>query len=252
MSDPAAPPPPGRDPGERDTSALPADAGEAARPDKREANKARRRERILASARALIIEAGAASFSMQMLADRSNVSLATIYNLIGQKHDLLLEIFSTDLDVFNREVAGSATSDPLDRTFEALDIATRHLFHAYDYSRALFGALFSTSGHELARLFQRPRANYWAGMVTEAMEKGLLLPDAKPPLVSSVLDDVYRSVMMRWLWIDMDARRFRALLGHRFAIVLLAFATPEGAVRLRRELTRSEEQLTRQRVAQDG
>ena len=51
-----------------------------------------RRQRILARARKLLADSDADAFSVRNLAAAANVSATTIYNLIGDKNTLMLEI----------------------------------------------------------------------------------------------------------------------------------------------------------------
>lgn len=204
--------------------------------DRREVNMAKRRERIVNAARELIVETGTDSFSMKVLADKSDVSLATIYNLIGQKHDVLVQVFRSDIHQFFEDLGHGPHEAPFEHVFETIGVAVRNLFRDHRYYRVLFSALFSTSGFDLVQLYQQPRAHFWVETINQAIAQGLLIEGIKPSEVSHVLDDIYRSALIRWLWGTLDEPRCRALVSHRFTVVLLGYATPKGAALLRPRL----------------
>ena len=76
----------------------------------REDSKSARRQAILTAARALIQADRAGDFTMAALAETAGVSLATPYNLLGSKAQILLEIVREDIF---EPVAGLAV--PADR-----------------------------------------------------------------------------------------------------------------------------------------
>ena len=55
----------------------------------RSINKQKRRERILTEARTIIAERGFDAFNLRDLAERSALTVPTVYNLIGNKDEIL-------------------------------------------------------------------------------------------------------------------------------------------------------------------
>ncbi|MEM1403623.1 MAG: TetR/AcrR family transcriptional regulator [Pseudomonadota bacterium] len=80
----------------------------------RVANKQKRREQILEGARALLLEGGYDAFTTRKLAERSGVSVPTIYNLIGGKEDVLSALIASSEREFWDTVEFPKKDDDLD------------------------------------------------------------------------------------------------------------------------------------------
>ena len=64
---------------------------------RREIGKAERRRRIIAAAGALLRESGLDAVSMAQIAERAEVSPATLYNLFQTKGAIFRQVFDVDL-----------------------------------------------------------------------------------------------------------------------------------------------------------
>jgi len=69
-------------------------------PSARATGKDHRRARLIRAARDLITERADGSFSMQELAARAELSLATPYNLLGSKAAILQEVYRAETEGF--------------------------------------------------------------------------------------------------------------------------------------------------------
>ena len=82
-----------------------------------------RRERILAAARSIIMEAAYAGLSMRSLAENSRVTIPTIYNLIGTKDAVAFAVVAELLQGFTSRLGAqdAVFQDPaVDRFRETL------------------------------------------------------------------------------------------------------------------------------------
>jgi AcrR family transcriptional regulator len=193
----------------------------------REAAKGVRREKILAAARELIAEHGGTNFSMQGLAERAGMSLATPYNLIGTKQELLLLLFETDLGAFAKELDFSAQVSFIEKFKRVVEHTARRFITREDYLRPLYEAIMEPSNHELRQIFHKPRARFWTSILDDAVEVGGVREDLNPRLVAAVLDDLLRAVVNRWIWRNIPNKHIEAELGFRVFSFLLGISTPQ-------------------------
>src|SRR6201993_775251 len=89
----------------------------------REKQAGERRDRILAAARKLIRATGGTGFSMRALAEESEVSLATPYNLFGSKSGVLYALLNASLDRVDRAAITFSSSNAVERVLEVAGIA---------------------------------------------------------------------------------------------------------------------------------
>jgi AcrR family transcriptional regulator len=100
----------------------------------RETNKSTRRQTILAAARALIRADRGGDFTMAALAETAGVSLATPYNLLGSKAQILMEIVREDIFEPVAGLAAPADEDlagwvtDLARTLAGVYYPNRHFY----------------------------------------------------------------------------------------------------------------------------
>ncbi len=90
---------------------------------RRELSKAERRSRIVEAAASLLRESGFDSVSMLQIAERADVSPATVYNLFLSKAAVFQHVFDRDLSEYERLVEAAPARDALDRIFKAIDVA---------------------------------------------------------------------------------------------------------------------------------
>jgi TetR/AcrR family transcriptional regulator len=74
------------------------------RPSRRQRERLRHREEILAAAQAVFSEKGYVSATMEEIAARSEYALATVYNLFGNKSELYSETVLLQIERFRTEV----------------------------------------------------------------------------------------------------------------------------------------------------
>lgn len=128
----------------------------------RERSKAERRKRILEAASLLIRESGSTDFSMQDLAGRAGISLATTYNLIGVKAAVLYELLDRSLDVLGSQQAKILAIKALaPRVEEHAIVAARHFGSDADYHRPLMRYLLGAYEPERRPLFMGKAHQYW-------------------------------------------------------------------------------------------
>ena len=98
------------------------------RPSLREVNIEARRQRILEAARALIAAGGMQALSMRKLAAKAGLSVTTLYNLYGVRHEILHALVDDAVDrIVELLDAEAPLADPLERCRAVITVSIRHL-----------------------------------------------------------------------------------------------------------------------------
>ena len=118
----------------------------------RNANMAIRRDRILDSARSIIAESGFEALSLRDLAHRAQVTVPTIYNLIGNKAAVVAQLFNDTLTPFEHLKYINDRDDPVGSPEHFFDTLIASLGENEHYHRAEFLARehMREAGDELA------------------------------------------------------------------------------------------------------
>jgi len=115
----------------------------------RQANKERRRQRILEQARELIANQGYEAFTISELASRSQVSIPTIHNLFGKKHDIVRELCAELVTRIDQVMAQPELVDPV----ASAEVFIDSLLALYRQDEAFYRAAFVAA--ERTGLFER-------------------------------------------------------------------------------------------------
>lgn len=190
-----------------------------------EDHKTDRRERILTAAKQLLASSGYDALTMRDLAETARVSVPTIYNLIGGKHSVLVELFEEMFMGVSQSVPNDAEAPPLERVVAILEGGYRVLLDAPSYSRALV-EMCLTSGEEEAQELRQSLDTRFIGLMACVLEDG-----KRQRCVESWVDGVavastmyagYISSLLRWAKREItdeqlpaisNASAFLALLG---------------------------------------
>ncbi len=90
-------------------------------------NMQKRRDRILSEARRLIVEQGYEALNTRDLAKAAGVTAPTLYNLIGNKEQILIELFIEAVERIEARLTEFESAPPLDMA-EAIVIQSTDLF----------------------------------------------------------------------------------------------------------------------------
>ena len=108
-------------------------------------HRAERTERILATARKLIAEKGYEGIKMRELARESRVSVPTIYNLCGDKDQVLARAVEGQFSMLLRALGDSQKSQGVDRVINIVEGCAREMVRISNYSHAVL-SVFVESG----------------------------------------------------------------------------------------------------------
>ena len=208
---------------------------------RRELSKAERRQRIVEAATSLLRENGFDGVSMLQIADRADVSPATVYNLFQTKAAVLQQVFDSDLSEYERLVEAARARDALDRIFKAVDVAAALYRGDPGFYRAM-AQLHRGSAPRPA--IAEPRIGFWQRMVAAAQADGRLLLSADPQLLGVTLSQTIRGAFSEWAGGVISAERLAEETAYGFALALLAYAAPDASDDLTARLRKLEAALT--------
>ena len=181
----------------------------------RNINKEKRRQRILSAARSLLVDAGYDAFTTRRLAKRADLTVPTIYNLIGGKEDVLRTLVVDAGESFWNNISfphqredpndvESFLNDCVDHVIQqpdvmrALVIASDRLVGAYAYTdqsaidnAGASGVAFSTRG------------------VRSLRELGLLCGVLSSTALGEMMFAMFRDAHRDWAYNLVDGEQFR-------------------------------------------
>lgn len=191
---------------------------------RRELGKAERRRRIVDAAAALVRRTSVDQVSMVEIAERAEVSPATLYNLFKTKEAILREIYDEDLAAYQREVEAAPCASALERIFVAMDMAADLYQRDPIFYRNMAKAGSPTL--EMRAAIDEPRAVYWQSRVAAAVAEKRLRATADPEQLGAALAHLLRGAYLDWTAHVITAARMAAEQRYGAALMLLAFAAP--------------------------
>jgi len=208
---------------------------------RRQQAKDERRARIVAAAHNLMRHVGVEEMSMKQVALHAGVSLSTVYNLFESKEDVLARVFNEAFDRYRVSVLERASEDPLQRFFDAVDIAAEFYSADIPFYRSSVWLVEADSSYKLS--LQKPRFGFFRDLVGRAIRAGLLRTDTDAYVLGLMVVPMFSAPYQAWAggWISIDEFRARAKLG--IAIVLEGYATSEHRARFDALLAELEAQV---------
>jgi AcrR family transcriptional regulator len=216
---------------------------------RREANVAARRQRILESARTLLVEAGQDGLSMRKLAREADLSVTTLYNLVGSREDILRALIEDSAERFESTVTVPASfGDSLSRTVNAFDSVLRYLVDDAAILKPLIVANFATGYVEELRkeergLYLRGAKESVRECLLDALAEGQIRDVVRPEFLEAQFYVGLELALDRWAFGFLDDDEFRAKSLSGAYLTLLAVASPESRPQLERELRKLERRL---------
>ncbi|PWL24852.1 MAG: TetR/AcrR family transcriptional regulator [Altererythrobacter sp. XM-24bin4] len=205
----------------------------------REDKKSQRAERILDHARAMIAEEGFDALKIRELAARAELTVPTIYNLIGGKSEILARIIEALVERLH-EVQSQTGDDDIEAGFEQQITRLADLFaQDEDFYRAAFvagdrsGLFEQRSDHGIfARSLQQP-----VEACRSAQAAGLLQGAISAEQLGRQVYDSYRLARQDWAngYFDLEGFRTQALTG--VFLSLAADAAPAFRERLLKRIS---------------
>jgi AcrR family transcriptional regulator len=220
----------------------------------REQGKARRRERILGAAVTLLSEEGVEGFTTARLAERAEVSVATLYNLIGSREAILDELVGWMFQSFQ-----SFLDARCDERIEPLQRIDRYALAASDFirrdeasNRAALRAIFSLNLNRGSSPLVHGVSRRGHGLLLDALsqcqQQGQLHSAAQCELMAEQMVFSHSILLESWAAGFISTERFSLTCRLHFWTVVNAWADPSLALQLQSQL----EQIHREIAALDN
>ena len=200
-----------------------------------------RRERILRMAHELLAKGGFEALSLRELARQAAVTVPTIYNLIGNKEELLVALFAQAVGEIESRMRAAQAVDPLGLA-EAVVTESTGLFAEDDgfYRAALLAveALDQAGSHpdKVARLFAGGEALIRAG-IDACRAAGLLRGRLSATVLVEHFLRSFRTLCRSWAFGQLPMAAFRQAALTDLYVTLAADAVETFQARLARRIT---------------
>jgi AcrR family transcriptional regulator len=205
----------------------------------REKQTAERKRRILDVADKLIRQTGGIEFSMRMLAELSEVSPATPYNLFGSKEGILSSSLARSLTRTVFEGLSPKSADPLDFVITASGTAVDLLVEQKQLLRPLYQYLLGVIDPVHRPVHIKRSVKYWRTVAETGLDGacgGKGVDDTDRESVGYMLFAHFVGLLELWVHEDIDDATFRARAIYGGLQMILPFAGEESAVGLRSRL----------------
>ncbi len=176
-------------------------------------SKADRRARIIEEAWHLLGQNGFGGLSLRKLAAAAEVTVPTIYNLIGGKGQILNEIFADGIGMIEQELEKIDEDHPLEIAEAVVIEATRMIGENEKYYRSAYIAadhISRTTDEALGwKQLGKRSATMQENAVRLAQEQGLLRGDVPARLLAEQIFANYRLAAQTWAFGHSTLETFR-------------------------------------------
>ena len=158
----------------------------------------RRRTRVLDEARKLVAEAGYDGVTMRLLAERSQVASATLYNIYGNKETLIATAVSELLEE-QMERGRQQSGGGLDGELNRIEWIAAEIMRMPEYARAMVTVYFSGTADNIVRdLLRGITSSNYTRMLDGLKRDGGLFPWVNLELAASELANHEYAVVHDW------------------------------------------------------
>jgi AcrR family transcriptional regulator len=201
--------------------------GEITSPGLRERNKAKRRDAVLDAALDLLDRPGTDAPTTEQIAERAEVSVATVYNLVGTREQLLMAL----VDRLIGDVAGAAREllndrEPVAALRELIAAAIDLLTSRTDAHRKVILHLTAAATPDLHTKLSPATA--FTEALRRAQDDKVLRDDLSAEALAFQLYLSFNGALLRWAAGALTDERFKAAALHGLGVVLAASATTRG------------------------
>ena len=206
----------------------------------RQANKLRRRQKILSSARELIASRGFEAFTLSELAAQAEVTVPTIHNLIGKKSDIFQELVEEMVLRIEHAFAQMDIHDPI----EAAETFIDNLLDLYRADEAFYKAAFVAGErtklfeHELPTGIFAKSLKLAEQICLDGQKDGYLCGAVDAHALALQLFGCQRLARQDWVNGYIDLQQYRRQVMAGMLITYAADATPEFRERGMTELVK--------------
>lgn len=189
---------------------------------RRERKKREAKNRIVECAAALFAEREYGATTMDDIAERADVSRATVFNYFARKEDIVLAWFTDRRAEFAHLLAGGQGDTPgrLRAAFRAL----AHIFeHSPEIGRGMVRAWLQAGGSLLTP--ESDTSRLFTEVIRDGQDAGDIAVEIDPDRTGHVLFDAYQGELNRWATAEGEPRDLERPLLAILDIILSGIAT---------------------------
>ena len=191
--------------------------------DLRTTNKLRRRHQILQAAHDLIAREGIGSLSMRTLADTAQVSVPTIYALVGARDDVITALMAEGVHRFDKGLA-ALDSRGLFRVTDLVELLTGIVDHERELVRGLLASgMLASAGTSRFVLLHRMREELERAFA-QAVAEGELAAATDPGVAATAMVRLGLGAIVDWAVQTGGAEDLRTDLLRSVSVVIAAFS----------------------------
>jgi AcrR family transcriptional regulator len=211
----------------------------------RERQKQSRRGQILDAAANLIRKEGADGVNMRTLAADANLSLATVYNLMGGQEDVLAAVVARAIDSIEAAIVEEPHDDALSacmatiaRSFAAFEAHKAECKPALIVAHDMGDEKKTSERGQPFRALEARATEMQTRAIRRAQEDGAFDPDFDPDAIGRALFASYIHHLMDWANSRAAVNVIAARAAFDAALILLSGARGPARERLRQEIIR--------------
>lgn len=212
-------------------------------------NKDRRRRQILTAARRLILAGGLDALTMRDLAAAAEVSVRTLYNLLGTQEHIVAALIDEAMTAMEAAVAATPAEAPLDRLAAIMTASAAVLIRDAGVHRPAYIALWRSPAIDAAARFRGRSVLVLTDGVARAQRAGLIDDAVAASTLGEQVFFTANRVLLDWAEGRQDDAAFQAHLMLALWLPLLGLAAPAAAARMRLDIAAAETALRRRNAA---
>lgn len=191
-----------------------------------------RKQRLVRAASELIAERDEGAFSMQELAERAGMSLATPYNLFGSKAAILYEVFEAQIRDFNRDNSWLDGKPAVERIMGVVERLVSAYSRKPHFFRNLWKAIYSVAASEHQQLAQPASGNLLDPLVKGLIADRMIQANVPAIAIETTLARIFDSSFEQWASQGWSVDRLRSQLRSSFALTFLGLLDPKDREKL--------------------
>ena len=210
----------------------------------RHRSKAMRRSRILDTASVLLADGGPENLTMRRLAQAADLSVNTIYNLIGPREAIIASLVGRVLDAIEPGLEVDGEIDPIDRCRAVIEHSTEMVIAQGALTRPLALEIFG-HGAPASAIARARGTTLMRRALIHARDDGLIGTSLDPAALAETVYAVWSNGALRWAQGAITDEAFTAAGLHGLYVALVAAATPSARDHLLLDLADIDRRLTR-------
>ncbi len=197
----------------------------------REKGKAKRKEQIIQSAKRLLAAGGIEALSTRKLAEEAELSVHTLYALVGSKDQILDAVMEDNHNRVLADILKINEEHPIERMFAIVEstykIISEDAAAQKPLMRVLMTLFYEGNLNPNPWWLLAQEKGWMESAVAEAIKRKILKADFAAPAIADMLMKIYLGNLREYLFNKSDLDNFRNVTYFEFWFCLANIATDE-------------------------